>query len=435
MVNTMNSSIIDSDWVGRVIDGRFSLLQWLGSSGRGGVFFTELDGNPQRKAAIKLIPADESSAQARIRVWASTESVSHPRLMRVFHTGSWRIGSNLFLYAVTEYAEQNLAQILPERPLTPSETREMLEPVLDALGYLHKSGFVHGHLKPSNIMVVDDELKVSSESLQVAGQPLGIVASPGVYDAPESAAGPITPSADIWSLGVLLVETLTQHPPVWERSTHQEPVVPESIPQPFAAIARECLRIDPRRRCTIGEIKARLESPQSKPESAKKTSSTAPAKQRLMALVAAALVLILVVSAFLLRSHPTRPSPPIGEQQAVSPAVAPSHQSHVAKKQKVRATATNDAVVNQVMPDVPPKARDTIRGTVVANIRISVDPDGAVSGAAIDSGGSKYFSGLALQAARQWRFTPSQANGQAANRVLLLRFEFTKTATRAALVR
>ena len=306
----MNSSIIDSDWVGRVIDGRFSLLQWLGSSGRGGVFFTELDGNPQRKAAIKLIPADESSAQARIRVWASTESVSHPRLMRVFHTGSWRIGSNLFLYAVTEYAEQNLAQILPERPLTPSETREMLEPVLDALGYLHKSGFVHGHLKPSNIMVVDDELKVSSESLQVAGQPLGIVASPGVYDAPESAAGPITPSADIWSLGVLLVETLTQHPPVWERSTHQEPVVPESIPQPFAAIARECLRIDPRRRCTIGEIKARLESPQSKPESAKKTSSTAPAKQRLMALVAAALVLILVVSAFLLRSHPTRPSLP-----------------------------------------------------------------------------------------------------------------------------
>ncbi|MFY9855221.1 MAG: hypothetical protein WAK26_15220, partial [Terracidiphilus sp.] len=119
----MNSSTIDRDWVGRVIDGRFPLLQWLGSSGLGGVFLTELDGNPQSKAAIKLIPADESAAQARIRVWASTATLTHSHLISIFHTGSWRIGSNLFLYAVTEYAEENLSLILPERPLTPSETR------------------------------------------------------------------------------------------------------------------------------------------------------------------------------------------------------------------------------------------------------------------------------------------------------------------------
>ncbi|MGA3011340.1 MAG: TonB family protein [Terracidiphilus sp.] len=431
----MNSSTINSDWVGQVIDGRFPLLQWLGGSGMGGEFLTELDGDPSRKAAIKLIQADESSAQARIRVWASIATLSHPHLISLFHTGSWRVGSNLLLYAVTEYSEENLSQILPERPLTPSETREMLDPVLDALSYLHKNGFVHGHLKPSNIMVVDDQLKVSSESLQVAGDPVSVLTSPSVYDAPESAAGPISPPADLWSLGALLVEALTQHPPAGQRSTRHEPVVPESIPEPFATIARECLRAAPDRRCTIREIKARLESPQSLSEPASEASPTLTPKKRLTALVAAVLVLILVISAFLLRSHHTPPSTPVGDTQAASPAAAPAHPSSASRKQRARAAAMSGAAANQVLPDVPQRARNTIRGTVVVKIRVTVTPSGAVSDAAIDSSGSRYFSNLALQAARQWRFKPSPAGEQASNRALLLRFEFTQTATRADVVR
>jgi TonB family protein len=428
----MNSSTIDSGWVGRVIDGRFSLLQWLGSSGRGGVFFTELDGNPQRRAAIKLIPADENEAQARIRVWASTAALSHPHLMRLFQTGTWRVGSDLLLYAVMEFAEQDLSQILPERPLTPSETREMLEPVLDALGYLHTNGFVHGHLNPSNIMVVDDQLKIFSESLRVAGEPIRTVESPSVYYAPESAAGPISPSADLWSLGALLVETLTQHPPVWERSMHQEPVVPESIPQPFATIARECLRIDPQRRCTLGEIKAHLEAPPSPPVPATKSVPTVPAKQRLRAFAAAALVLILVVSAVLLRSHhQTHPTPTIPESQTAVSHASSTHPPSVTKRRISKPAAVSGVMVNQVLPDVPPRVRNTIHGTVRVSIRVTVDPHGAVSDASVESTGSKYFSNLALQAARQWRFKPSPAKEQAARRVFLLRFEFTQTATRA----
>lgn len=427
----MNSSTIDSNWVGQVIDGKFPLLQWLGNSGSGGIFLTELDGDPSRKAAIKLIPPDEDAAQARIRAWTSIATLSHPHLMRIFHTGSWRIDSSLLLYAVTEYAEENLSQILPERPLTPSETREMLEPVLDALDYLHTNGFVHGHLKPSNIMVVDDQLKIFSESLRVAGQPIRTVASPSVYDAPESAAGPISPSADIWSLGALLVETLTQHPPVWERETHQEPVVPESIPQPFAVIARECLRIDPQRRCSLGEIKARLEAPPSLPVPATKSVPTASAKQRLRAFAAAALVLILVVSAVLLRSHhQTHPTPTIPKSQTAVSHAPSTHPSSATRKQISKSAAVSGVVGNQVLPDVPDRVRNTIHGTVRVSIRVTVDPYGAVSGASVESSGSKYFSNLALQAARQWKFKPSPAKEQAASRVFLLRFEFTKTATR-----
>src|SRR5208337_4472772 len=109
-------------------------------------------------------------------------------------------------------------------------------------------------------------------------------------------------ASDVWSLGVTLVEALTQYPPVWDRSTQTEPVVPESIPQPFADIARECLRREPARRCTLGEIKARLDpaQPIAKPAGkapASETGQAAPAKRRWPALIAAAPVLIAVVAA------------------------------------------------------------------------------------------------------------------------------------------
>ena len=253
----MKTAIIRSDWVGRIIDGKFALLQWLGGSPWSGVFLTELpQGDRSQKAAIKFIPADARDAEAQISCWAMTTALSHPHLMRLFCAGRCQIDGAPLLYAVTEYSEEILSQILPERPLTPTETREMLGVVLDVLTYLHGIGFVHGHLKPSNILVVDDQLKLSSDNLHVAGKPGKHSLAMGVYDAPESAAGNIFPAADIWSLGVTLVETLTGHPPVWDRSTHREPIVPESIPQPFAGIVRKCLRFDPAHRCTLSDVKA-----------------------------------------------------------------------------------------------------------------------------------------------------------------------------------
>ena len=47
----------------------------------------------------------------------------------------------------------------------------MLEPILDALSYIHANGYVHGHLKPSNILVVENEVKLSSDGLIPAGSP------------------------------------------------------------------------------------------------------------------------------------------------------------------------------------------------------------------------------------------------------------------------
>ena len=64
-----------------------------------------------------------------------------------------------------EYAEENLGQILPQRALTPEEIRDLLEPALDTLAFIHSKSLAHGRLKPSNIMAAGDQLKLSSDSL------------------------------------------------------------------------------------------------------------------------------------------------------------------------------------------------------------------------------------------------------------------------------
>src|SRR5205807_4278877 len=136
--------------------------------------------------------------------------------LRLFYTGRCRMGSTEVLFAVMEYAEEDLSQILAERPLTPAETLDMLQPALEALAYLHRQGFVHGHIKPANIMAVEDQLKISSDGLCRIDEWRGDLWKPDVYDAPEIAGGEISPAADIWSLGMTLVEALTQRVPVWE---------------------------------------------------------------------------------------------------------------------------------------------------------------------------------------------------------------------------
>jgi serine/threonine-protein kinase len=452
----MNTETIRRDWVGRVIDERFTLLQWLGGTERSGVFLTELEGPGSQKAAIKLIPADAGDAEARIAGWAATMALSHPHLMRLLHTGRCQIDTAPLLYTVTEYAEEVLSQILLERPLTPSEAREMLDAVLDVLSYLHGKGFVHGHIKPSNIMAAGDQLKISSDSLYTAGELVKHFPAPSVYDAPEGATGTISPAADVWPLGVTLVEALTQHPPVWARSTDREPIVPESIPQPFAGIARECLLSDPARRCTLSDVKARLEAAPPQQVPATEPEKAAPAKLRVPALVAAALVLFAAIAVLLLRSHPTQQSPPTGKQQPVPATAALQPQSPVPENQKPpvpetqeppvpetqsspapetqtsNSAALNGVVAERVLPDVPQKASATIQGTIKVKIRVAVDPSGNVSNATIDwPGASKYFANLALGAAQHWRFKPATVDGQAVSSVWILEFRFTQTATEA----
>jgi TonB family protein len=235
---------------GQVVDGQFPLVQHLGGSDHSVVFQTQRN-NSQDKFAIKFIPAAPASADAQLSRWKAAAQLSHPNLIKVYESGRYNLGGIDMLYVVMEHASENLAEFLPHRALSPSETRDMLEPFVDALGYLHGKGFVHGNIRPANILAIDDQLKLSSDSIRSANEaPLGAAKS-DAYAAPASAPGKSSEAADVWSLGVTLVETLTQRVPDGTN-------VPDSLPEPFLDIARHALQTNPQQRWTIADISQKL---------------------------------------------------------------------------------------------------------------------------------------------------------------------------------
>jgi TonB family protein len=341
-------------------------------------------------------------------------------------------------YVVMEYAEDDLSQLLPNRPLTPAEAREMLGAVLDAIGYVHDKGFVHGRLRPSNIMAVNGQLKVSSDGLCRLGESRAGMEKRGVYDSPELASGQVSPAGDVWSLGIMLVEVLTQHPLVWEESQEGEPAVPKTVPMPFRDFVVRSLHRDPQRRWTVADFAARLRdaSPSANGQTAR--SQEAPSKWRFLgpALAVGLLLAGVLVAPRLLNRPPEVPQNPstvIGQPRVpTEPGERLPTAPEFAEEANPRAgVLAPGKVVHQVLPNIPQSARDTIQGTVRVGVRVRVDETGSVTVAEIDSPGpSQYFARLASQASRLWKFTPPQVDRQDVPSEWILRFGFTRTETK-----
>jgi serine/threonine protein kinase len=254
----MGTASIREDWEGRSVDGKYALLEWLGGSADSGVFLTVLGG--VQRAVIKLIPAEGANADAYLAQWEKAKALSHIHLMRVLEAGRCAVEGTDVVYVVMEHAEKVLSKFLPEKPLQAHEARNIFEPVLEALSYLHENGIVHGHIKPSNILVSGGELKISVDNFLVADGVPKPPRKPGIYDAPEVAAGMMIAAADVWSVGISLVEALTQRPPSRDAAMGDLPIAPETLSQPFLEIVQECLRPNPGERCSIADIQGRLAS-------------------------------------------------------------------------------------------------------------------------------------------------------------------------------
>ena len=243
---------------GQLVDDDFPLQQLIAGDEHSAVFLTQHGDSKPQKAAIKLVPVDPATADLQLSRWRLASQLSHPNLLRLFDFGRGRLGDTNFLYVVTELAEENLSQILPERALNAAETRDMLGPVLDVLVYLHGKGLVHGHVKPSNILATADQLKLSSDTLSSIAESRAPMTAPSPYNAPEVAASGLSPASDVWSLGMTLVEALTQRIPVLPPGIETNLALSDTLPQPFLDIARHALLREPKRRWTIAEIAARL---------------------------------------------------------------------------------------------------------------------------------------------------------------------------------
>jgi TonB family protein len=398
---------------GQTIDG-FPLRQYLGGGEDQAVFLTEFAGDATRRAVIKLTHADPDSTEDRLRRWRLAAELSHPNLMRLFERGTWQLNKVPLLYVVMEYADEDLSQVIPERPLTIEEGKDVLDPALNALAYLHSRGFVHGHLKPSNCMAIEGRLKISSDSVVQMG------------------TGTLTPADDVWSLGMTLVEILTQRLPVWSASDTRDPLLPETLPAEFQEIARQALRRDPRTRWTVAQIQQRL------------LGQPVPTNKRVYAAVAGTALLVIllamVAGTLLIRHRESVQIPPTQIQPAETrlaqaqpaPAVAqptaPLPPPPQPESKPSPARPPHGEIVQQVLPEVLPRARSSIHGKVPVGVRVEVDPSGNVAGATLESPGpSEYFGGLALKAAQRWKFAPADVS-----RVWILRFEFTRTGTKVA---
>jgi TonB family protein len=245
---------------GQLIDGQFLLVQHLGGSDHSVVFLTQRGKGTPEKAAIKFVPADPATADTQLSRWKSAAQLSHPNLIKLYESGRCHLAGIDLLYVVMEHASENLAQFLPQRALSPAETRDMLEPFIETLAYLHGKGFVHGGIRPGNILAIDDQLKLSSDAIRRVGEARIGKTPADAYAPPEAAPGPTSEAGDVWALGVTLIEALTQRVP--EASTNasdlQQLSVPESLPQPFLDIAHHSLQSKPQQRWTIADISQKL---------------------------------------------------------------------------------------------------------------------------------------------------------------------------------
>jgi TonB family protein len=276
-------------------------------------------------------------------------------------------------------------------------------------------------------MVVENQLKLSTDRLHVAGESGAISPSPGPWDAPETALGQWSPAADVWSLGVVLVQALTQRPPLWSDPSHREPVVPASVPPRFYGVAQQCLQMDPARRCTLSSIRALLDAAPAAQPSRKirptppsrttpQLSKSQPSWAKLI--VASAVVVVGAIIAALVVASNQRPSPPAIQQ---SPATA---------TQPPQGSVVQGAVTFRAIPNVPQDIRDAIEGHIRVRIALEVDASGNVSAAAIDSTGpSQYFANKALAAAWNWKFTPAQRDGHAVPSQWTLQYSFGQDET------
>jgi TonB family protein len=466
-----------TQWVGHVVDGKYELGQFVGSTEHSAVFVTESHQPEARNAVIKLVPADAAEANGQLARWRQAGKLSHPNLIRILDTGRYELDGTPVLYVVMEGADENLAAVVAKRPIAADEARDILGPLLEALAYIHEKGFVHGHLKPANIMASDEQLKISSDGLCRIGDSGGSLGKPTPYDSPEAIGGRISPAGDVWSLGMTLSEALTQRLPVWERTNQGDPAPPSTMPTEFLEIARHCLRRDPQLRWSVADIATRIHgsaTPPAKPMYTDEKSQVAFAvSQYVVPAAAIGLALVVVLGLVMLLGHHPQvqqpPSPPVEQpvvqpgaqvappkQEAKSsvqqtpqkPAQAPSNQKPIpnpvpsvaARPAPPPASNQNEApvpsqagfvrgaVLHQVLPDAPQRARNTIQGKVRVSVKVHVDESGSVTEAAFDSRGpSQYFADRTLQAAQLWKFRPAKMNGHNVPSDWILKFEINPT--------
>jgi serine/threonine protein kinase/Tol biopolymer transport system component len=241
--------------------GSYRLERRLGRGGMGTVYLAaRADGAYQKQVAIKLVSAVGASEEIVRRFLAERQILArldHPNIAHLVDGGTTAQGQP---YLVMDYVDGiPIDRYCRERRLSLDQRLELFERVCRAVDYAHKHRVVHRDIKPGNILVTADGTpKLLDFGIAKVLRPdtgdsesrrtLLILGTPE-YCSPEQVSGrTVTEATDVYSLGVLLYELLTDRSPyhVESRAAHEMArVICEEDPEPpSSALSRTPSRHD-----------------------------------------------------------------------------------------------------------------------------------------------------------------------------------------------
>ena len=219
----------DADpFIGMTIDNKFKLRELIGSGGMGNVYLADQQ-KVGRTVAVKIMHrhllGDERAAARFITEARAASQLNHPHSISVLHFGQTNAG---ILYMVMEYLRgKSLDTVLDDEfPIPFARVANILCQVMDAVDAAHHLNIIHRDLKPENIFLENtmdqDFVKVLDFGVakMLERKDSGTITSPGLvpgtpeYMSPEQArGGTLDPRSDVYSMGVILYEMLTDSVP------------------------------------------------------------------------------------------------------------------------------------------------------------------------------------------------------------------------------
>lgn len=274
----------------RIVDGRFELESRLGGGGMGTVWRAQ-DLLLHRYVAVKEVrPPDidlaeydpaaaEMLRQRVLREARALARVEHPNVVTIHHIVDG--GEGTYPWLVMELVQGgSLADRLARGPMAPAEAARLGRGVLDALNAAHEAGVQHRDVKPANVLLRTDGRPVLTDfgiaairdatALTATGS---IIGTPD-YMAPERVSGHSGgPSADLWSLAMMLYVAVEGYHPLQRGTTLATlaAVLQEDVPPPVRAGSLtpvlSCVLVrDPEARPDAGTVGRMLDVAAAQPE-------------------------------------------------------------------------------------------------------------------------------------------------------------------------